>query len=45
MGVIAPALGGVLWRIELAATLGGFTAYVLWRIARARVAAQAAYVH
>ena len=45
MGVIAPALGGVLWRIELAATLAGLTAFVLWRIARARVAAQAAHVH
>jgi DHA1 family bicyclomycin/chloramphenicol resistance-like MFS transporter len=45
MGVIAPLLGGSLWRIELAATLGGMIAFTLWRIARHRVASSAAHAH
>jgi len=45
MGVITPALGGSLWRIELAATLGGITAFTLWRIARHRVARSTAHVY
>lgn len=45
MGVIAPLLQGVLWRIELAATLSGLLAFTLWRIARHRVHRKATHVH
>lgn len=45
MGVIAPLLQGVLWRIELAATVSGLLAFTLWRIARHRVNRKAAHAH